>query len=101
MASDIDQNKLKVAIDWINKLANGMNPIDGKVLPDSDIVNNVHISRCLFYVSSLLEGVGKKKGSQQRQYELEFQLTPLRRLRQRSILPRGQELLCSSRRSIR
>ena len=28
MASDIDQNKLKVAIDWINKLANGMNPLD-------------------------------------------------------------------------
>lgn len=76
MASDIDQNKLKVAIDWINKLANGMNPIDGKVLPDSDIVNNVHISRCLFYVSSLLEGVEKKKSSQQKQYAFEFQLTP-------------------------
>ena len=36
MASDIDQNKLKVAIDWINKLANGMNPLDGSTLPDSD-----------------------------------------------------------------
>ena len=55
MASDIDQNKLKVAIDWINKLANGMNPLDGSTLPDSDIVNNVHISRCLFYVSHVLE----------------------------------------------
>ena len=76
MISSIDPNKLKVAIDWINKLANGLNPIDGKVLPDSDIVNNVHISRCLFYVSSLLEGIGKKKPSQQKQYELEFQLTP-------------------------
>ena len=76
MASNIDQNKLQVAIDWINKLANGMNPIDGRVLPDSDIVNNVHISRCLFFVSSVLEGLGKKKSSQQKQYELEFQLTP-------------------------
>ena len=76
MSVTIDQNRVKVAIDWINKLANGMNPIDGKVLPDSDIVNNVHISRCLFYVSSLLEGVGKKKPSQQKQYDLEFQLTP-------------------------
>lgn len=76
MASNIDQNKLQVAIDWINKLANGMNPIDGKVLPDSDAVNNVHIARCLFYVSSLLEGLGKKKSSQQKQYELEFQFTP-------------------------
>ena len=76
MISADERNKIKVAIDWINKLANGMNPIDGKVLPDSDIVNNVHISRCLFYVSSLLEGVGKKKPSQQKQYDLEFQLTP-------------------------
>ena len=76
MTSEIDKNKLKVAIDWINKLANGMNPINGNLLPDSDIVNNVHISRCLFYVSSLLEGVGKNKSSRQKQYEFEFQLTP-------------------------
>ena len=76
MASNIDQNKLQVAIDWINKLANGMNPIDGRVLPDGDIVNNVHISRCLFFVSSLLEGLEKKKSSQQKQYELEFRFTP-------------------------
>ena len=75
MASEIDQTKLQVAIDWINKLANGMNPIDGRVLPDSDIVNNVHISRCLFYISSLLEGMGKIKPSRHKQYELDFQLT--------------------------
>ena len=75
IASD-EQNKMKVAIDWINKLANGMNPIDGNILPDSDIVNNVHIARCLFYVSNLLEEVIKKKSSTQKQYELEFHLTP-------------------------
>jgi len=75
MNNAIDQNKVKVAIDWINKLANGVNPINGNLLPDSDIVNNVHISRCLFYVSTLLEGVGKNKSSRQKQYELEFQLT--------------------------
>ena len=76
MSSEIDQNKLRVAIDWINQLANGINPIDGSALPDDDIVNNVHISRCLFYVSGLLEGVGQKKSSRQKQFELEFQLTP-------------------------
>lgn len=75
MATDIDQRKLKVAKDWINKLANGTNPIDGSILPDNDIVNNVHISRCLFYVSSLLDDVGRKKSSSGKQYELEFQLT--------------------------
>lgn len=76
MASDTDQNKRIVAIDWINKLANGINPLDGRTLPDSDIVNNVHISRCLFYVSHMLEDAGKKTSSRQKQYELEFQLTP-------------------------
>ena len=76
MITTIDQNKLKIAIDWINKLANGMNPLDGSTLPDSDIVNNVHISRCLFYVSHVLEDAGKKSSSRQKQYELEFQLTP-------------------------
>ncbi len=76
MNSAIDKNKVTVALDWINKLANGMNPIDGSILPDTDIVNNVHISRCLFFVSNLLEEFGKKKQSQRKQYELDFLLTP-------------------------
>ena len=76
MAANIDQNKLRVAINWISKLANGMSPIDGSILPDSDIVNNVHISRCLFYVSHLLEDMGNNKPTQQKQHQLGFQLTP-------------------------
>ncbi len=76
MTTDIEQNKLKVAIDWINKLANGMNPIDGSIIPDCDIVNNVHISRCLFYVSQVLENSGKRTLSRKKQYELEFKLDP-------------------------
>ena len=76
MTNEIDQNKVKVAVDWVKKLANGVNPIDGSLLPDSDIVNNVHISRCLFFVSEILENAAKKKSSTSKQYELEFQLTP-------------------------
>jgi hypothetical protein len=76
MTSNVDQKKLRVAIDWISKLANGTSPIDGSTIPDNDIVNNVHISRCLFFVSNLLEDIGKKKSSSKKQYELEFQLTP-------------------------
>lgn len=53
-----------------------MNPIDGSILPDSDIVNNVHISRCLFFVSNLLDDISKKNHSSKKQYEQEFQLTP-------------------------
>ena len=75
MNSAIDQNKVNVAIDWIKKLANGINPIDGSYLADNDIVNNVHISRCLFYVAELLEETGKRKSSSAKQYEKEFNLT--------------------------
>ena len=72
----IDQNKLRVAIDWIGKLADGVNPIDDSVLPDSEIVNNVHVSRCLFYVSNLLEEISRGKRSSKRGGEVEFYLTP-------------------------
>lgn len=71
----IDQSKVKIAIDWVKKLANGINPIDGSVLSDNDIVNNVHVSRCLFYVCEVLENAEKGKKSSGNQYELEFKLT--------------------------
>lgn len=76
MASNIDQTKLDTAIDMIKKLANGVNPINGSILPDSDIVNNVHVSRCLFFVADLLEDLDKKKSTPAKQYDQEFQLTP-------------------------
>ena len=44
----IDLEKVKIAKEWMNALANGYNPLDGTALDDKDIVNNVHISRCLF-----------------------------------------------------
>ena len=42
---------------YIDKLANGMNPLTDEPLREEDIVNNVRISRCLFYVSGILEKV--------------------------------------------
>ena len=78
MSTDIDQNKLRVAIEWIGKLTDGVNPIDDSVLPDSDIVNNIQVSRCLFYVYNLLEDVAHRRMRRQssKKQELEFHLTP-------------------------
>ena len=42
---------------YIDQLANGINPIDGTCVADSDVINNVRISRCLFYVSDILKRV--------------------------------------------
>ena len=46
---------------WVRQLANGINPLNGSALKDDDIVNNVHISRCLFYVADLLGKYSEKK----------------------------------------
>lgn len=39
---------------YIDNLANGINPLSGEMVDDKDIINNVRISRCLFYVSNIL-----------------------------------------------
>ena len=48
---------IKHAKDYIDSLANGTNPLTGEPVNESDVVNNVRISRCLFYVSEILEKV--------------------------------------------
>lgn len=39
---------------YIDKLANGVNPLTDEPVSENDIVNNVRISRCFFYISDLL-----------------------------------------------
>ena len=53
----INKEKLLTAKEWIGKLANGINPLNDELIKDDDIVNNVHISRCLFYVAELLDEI--------------------------------------------
>ena len=45
---------LKHAKKYIEKMANGINPLTDEKIPDSDLVNNIRISRCLFYVNNVL-----------------------------------------------
>ena len=42
---------------YMEKLANRINPIDGSPIPAEDIVNNVRLSRCFFYVADVLRQV--------------------------------------------
>lgn len=42
---------------YMEKLANGINPIDDSAIPDEDVVNNVRLSRCFFYVADVLRQV--------------------------------------------
>lgn len=61
--------KIEYAKAFIDKLANGISPLDDTIIKEDDIVNNVRLSRCFFYVSDILRqviengGVNKKKNS--------------------------------------
>ena len=62
------------AKDYIDKLANGIDPITDEMIHDDSVINNVRISRCLFYVSGVLQRVidndgevGKKHKADTRQ----------------------------------
>ena len=56
--------KIEHAKGYIDQLANGINPITGEPVPESELINNVHISRCLFYVSEVLRCVIEGGGAQ-------------------------------------
>lgn len=47
---------------YLEKLANGINPLTNENVAEDDIVNNVRISRCMFYVSGLLKRIVDNKG---------------------------------------
>ena len=54
--------KMQRAKMYIDKLANGINPVDDTPVSENDIVNNVRISRCLFYISEILDRVIENNG---------------------------------------
>ncbi len=54
--------KLQRAQMYIDKMANGLNPITDESVEDDDMINNVRISRCLFYVSEILSKVIENEG---------------------------------------
>ena len=54
--------KMQRAKMYIDKMANGINPIDNTTAGETDIINNIRISRCLFYVSGVLRQVIENNG---------------------------------------
>lgn len=70
--------KIHYAKLFIDKLANGINPIDDSTVSETDIVNNIRISRCLFYVSDILRQVIDNNGitASKKAKKLPFTLSP-------------------------
>ncbi len=55
--------KIAYAKSFIDKLANGINPINGQPVAEYDVVNNVRLTRCFFYVSDILRQVIENGGT--------------------------------------
>lgn len=47
---------------YLEKLANGVNPLTGAEVSAGDVVNDVRIARCLFYTSGILKQIVENKG---------------------------------------
>ena len=58
-----DRKKLELARSYMEQLANGVDPITGVPAPDEDIINNVRLSRCFFYVADVLRQVIENEGA--------------------------------------
>ena len=54
--------KIERAKTYMEKLANGINPLDDTEAPDEDIINQVRLSRCFFFVSDVLRQVIENGG---------------------------------------
>ncbi len=59
---DIDIKLVSHAKDYLDELARGINPITKEEVEENDAVNNIKISRCLLYVSDILEAVIENGG---------------------------------------
>lgn len=68
--------KIAYAKSFIDKLANGINPLDDKPIPEGDIANNVRLSRCFFYVSDILGQVYENGGIGKVDKTIPFSITP-------------------------
>ena len=55
--------KIERAKMYMDKLANGINPIDDTMVPDDDLINSVRLSRCFFFVSDVLRQVIENGGT--------------------------------------
>lgn len=67
--------KIAYAKSFIDKLANGINPIDDTPIPEGDIANNVRLSRCFFYVSDILRQVCENGGISKNNKRVSFSIT--------------------------
>ena len=89
--------KLHRAKQYIDQLAQGIDPIGGEAMPDDAALCNVRLSRCFFYVSDILRQVIENGGEIRRAGRSTSSLLPfaLPASEQAKLEPAGRALMIS------
>lgn len=58
----IDMKKLETAITYIQRIADGNNPVNNMPAEEDAVLNNPNVIRCMFFVKEILEEVRRNNG---------------------------------------
>ena len=58
----IDMKKLEVAMKYIERIADGKNPVNNKPTEDDSVLNNPNVIRCMYFVKEVLTVVKENDG---------------------------------------
>lgn len=58
----VDLVKLDVAIKYIDRIADGCNPVNNTPLSSEDVLNNPNVIRCMYFIKEVLEEVRRNDG---------------------------------------
>lgn len=57
-----DLTKLDVAIKYVERIADGCNPVNNSPFGEEDSLNNPHVIRCMYFIKDVLEEVRNNGG---------------------------------------
>lgn len=60
---------------YLDKLAQGINPITDEEVPEDSVLNNVRLARCFFYVSGVLDQLIANGGKVNKSAKGDFYIT--------------------------
>lgn len=58
----VDLTKLETAIKYVERIADGRNPVNNTPLEETDVLNNPNIIRCMYFIKEILEEVRYNDG---------------------------------------
>lgn len=58
----VDLKKLDIAITYVNRMAEGKNPINNFSIDDDTVLNNPNVIRCMYFIKEILEEVKHNEG---------------------------------------